>query len=665
MYVIEVIPLSVLPSNAPQILSYFFERPLEKGAIVQISLNNRKVNAVIIGSSLLESQKILLKKTGFQLKKLSSVVNDNPQVSSQQFQIALWLSKYYYAPLGLCLKTVLPPFFIKKKYEFKPETIDAIARFQEKQEKPILILSSPQNALENLMPYIKKTTGNGGLVSPARFARALARRANGQVLFIVPEKINLEYLSDQLGEQYATTILHSGLSNKQYFESWTDSANGKAQIIIGTRQALFLPFKNLRLIVVDDPLNEAYKSDMAPRYNAPELAKYVAAVRGAQIIFTSSAIGVGNYNLIKNGNLVLLGKKNNKTEISIVNATEELKENNFSSLSRKLKEALISRVKQPNQKILIFSPRRGYSGIVLCQNCGLAVKCPDCAVAMRVHKTTDFILICHRCSKSRPIPQFCANCNSYKIKTAGQAGSQKIYDEIRHLFERNNIGGTPVLVLDSDIAKNETEEEEALEEIKKTVSPSGGKTTSVLIATQMVFSHRYQLKFDYIGVINADALANSPDYKTDDEFIYQMEKLKDFGPSEILIQTYNPENEIFSALRKTDYGKFYGGEIEARRAFSYPPFSRLIKLSFKHKNQAKASYEARLLSEKLKRAATQMKLEETAKIIDASPASVEKERGLYIFNLILKISPEFENIRDLLKFVPPGWSIDADPKTII
>lgn len=655
MYVIEVIPLTALPHNAPQILSYFFDRPLEKGAVVQISLNNRKVNAVVIGSSLLESQKILLKKTGFQLKKLSSVISETSQVSPGQFQTALWLSKYYYAPLGLCLKTVLPPFFLKKKYKFKPETVDAVAHFQEKQEKPILILSSPQNALENLMPHIKKTAGNGGLASPA----------GGQVLFIVPEKINLEYLAVQLSEQYATTILHSGLSNKQYFEGWTDSANGKAQIIIGTRQALFLPFKNLRLIVVDDPLNSAYKSDMAPRYNTLELAKHIATIRGSQIIFTSSAIGVGNYNLIKNGNLVLRDKKTDKTKIRIVNTMEELKENNFSPLSRKLKEALISRVKQPNQKILIFSPRRGYSGIALCQNCGLAVKCPDCAAAMRVHKTTDFILICHRCSKSQAIPQFCANCNNYKIKIAGQAGSQKIYDEIRRLFERNNISGIPVLVLDSDIAKNETEEEEALEEIKKIVSPSDRKKTSVLVATQMVFSHRYQLKFDYIGVINADALANSPDYKTDEEFIYQMEKLKDFGPSEILVQTYNPEDAIFSALQEAKYDKFYGGELEARHAFSYPPFSRLIKLSFRHKNQAKASYEARLLSEKLRRAVAQMKLEKTAKIIDASPASVEKERGLYIFNLVLKISPEFENIRDILKFVPAGWSIDADPKTIL
>ena len=649
MYVIEVIPLTVLPPNVPQILSYFFDRQLNKGAIVQISLNNRKVNAVVVGSAALESQKILLKKTDFQLKKLSSVINETAQISAVQFQTALWLSKFYYAPLGLCLKTVLPPFFLKKKYEFKVS--DSSTPLTPKPpEKPLLILTSPQNALENLMPHIQK-----------------AFRHNGQVLFIVPEKTNLEYLASRLAvsilnrlkEKYETAILHSGLSDKQYFENWNNSAGGKAQTIIGTRQALFLPFKNLRLIIVDDPLNDAYKSDMAPRYNTPELARHIATIRSSKIIFISSAIGVENYGLIKNNELVLNYKKNkNGVKPLIINTTEELKENNFSPLSRKLKEILVSRAKLANQKILIFSPRRGYSGIALCQNCGLAVKCPDCDVAMRVHKTTDFILVCHRCARNQPIPQFCANCNSYKIKTAGQAGNQKIYDEVQRILAANNISGIPVLILDSDIVKNETEEEEALEEIKK-------PRTSVLVATQMVFSHRYQLNFNLIGIVNADALANSPDYKTNEEFIYQIEKLKDFEPSEILIQTHNPEDNIFNVIAGGDYSQFYKKELEMREAFSYPPFSRLVKLSFKHKNQAKASFEARLLTEKLKRAVAQMKLEKTAKIIDASPASVERERGLYIFNIILKISPEFKNIRELLKFIPAGWSVDTDPKTIL
>lgn len=647
MYVIEVIPLTNLPTNVPQVLSYFFDRPMEKGAIVQISLNNRKMNAVVIGSSLIESQKILLKKTGFQLKKISSVISETPQVGDLQFKIAIWISQNYYAPLGLCLKTILPPFFLKNKYKFKTVNETEISP-QKSPPKPLIILSGAKNILDNLMPHIKKTVNNG------------------QVLFIIPEKTNLEYIAAQLDKKYTTAQIHSGLPNKQYFGSWTDIADGKIQIIIGTRQALFLHFKNLKLIIVDDPMNEAYKSDMTPRYHTADLARNIALLYGCKIIFVSPVSGVKYFNLVQNNQYdIEENKKNINPKITILNTVEEFKEGNFSPLSRELKKALVTHATphspanvSSHQKMLIFSPRRGYSGIALCQNCGLAVKCPDCDVAMRVHKTTDFVLICHRCSKNQPIPQFCANCNSYKIKPSGQAGSQKIYDEVQRILSANNISRIPVLILDSDVAKNETEEEETLEEIRK-------PKTSVLIATQMIFNRRYQLKFDTICVINADSLVSSPDYRTDEEFIYQMEKLKDFEPSEILIQTFSPENKIFNTLSAPKREEFYRKELEMREAFAYPPFSRLIKLSFKHKNQAKASFEARLLNEKLKRAVAQMKLEKTAKIIDASPALVEKERGLFIFNLILKISPDFENIRDLLKFVPAGWSIDADPKTIL
>src|SRR3989344_5226007 len=123
MHIIEVIPLTILPSNAPQLLSYFFNKKLEKGVIVEIPIGNRKVCAVVVASTPIEGQKISLKKSGFQLKQLSRVINEYPQISNNQFKIALWISRYYYAPLGYCLKTVLPSFFLKKGYETKIENL--------------------------------------------------------------------------------------------------------------------------------------------------------------------------------------------------------------------------------------------------------------------------------------------------------------------------------------------------------------------------------------------------------------------------------------------------------------------------------------------------------------------------------------------------------------
>src|SRR3989344_6302537 len=156
MYIIEVIPLTLLPSNAPQLLSYFFNKKLEKGAIVEVPIGNRKVRAVVAASTPIEDRKISLKKSGFQLKQLSSVVNESPQISDNQFKIALWLSRYYYAPLGYCLKTVLPSFFLKKGYDTNPDKeqkTETIVR------KPIFLLSNAEETLDNILPFIKKSTG--------------------------------------------------------------------------------------------------------------------------------------------------------------------------------------------------------------------------------------------------------------------------------------------------------------------------------------------------------------------------------------------------------------------------------------------------------------------------------------------------------------------------
>src|SRR3989344_4581522 len=162
MYIIEVIPLTILPSNVPQLLSYFFNKKLEKGAIIEIPFGNRKIRAAVVASSPLEDQKILLKKTGFQLKKISNVISEVPQISNNQFKIALWISRYYYAPLGYCLKTVLPSFFLKKGYETKIENLKlkttersravAYVAIENSIHKPIFFLSNAKETLTSLMP---------------------------------------------------------------------------------------------------------------------------------------------------------------------------------------------------------------------------------------------------------------------------------------------------------------------------------------------------------------------------------------------------------------------------------------------------------------------------------------------------------------------------------
>ena len=644
MYIIEVIPLTILPQNVPQLLSYFFNEKLEKGAIVEVPIGSRKIPAAVVASNPLEDQKILLKKTDFQLKKIYRVVDKSSRISSQQFKIALWLSRYYYAPLGYCLKTVLPPFFLKKGYDVAPpkEENGAIKR------KPLFLLFNATETLTNIMPFIKKAT-----------------EELGQIALIVPDASTLQYFYKELSATYNVVMVNSGLNNKKLYDAWQKTASGKADVVLGTRQALFMPFKNLKLILVNDVLHEFYKSDMTPKYNTPELAKMIADLHGARTVFISPVSGVEYYYRLKNKEFDFLDTTRPREPIKVVNMISELKSGNFSMFSRELKTLLFSTITQDkNKKILIFSPRRGHSGVLVCQNCGYTAKCPNCNVAFRVHKTTDLTLVCHHCSANQKMPAECSNCKSFKLKTVGPAGTQKIYEELQKLIQTSSVGKVPMLVLDADTVKNETEEEEIIKEVMST-------RTSIIIATQMIFSHRYDMKFDLIGLLNTDSLINTPDFRTEENLFYQIERLFDFLPAQagqpenMVLQTYNPENQAIVAASQGNYKQFYKKELEIRKAFDYPPYSRLVKLTYKHKSRDKASYEARVLSGKLKMAIGQLGLAQKVKMIDSYPSSIEKERNFFIYNIVLKVLPGLQDLRDILKFVPSNWHIDVNPRSII
>lgn len=630
IFIIEVIPLAILPSSVPQLLSYFHDAQLRKGALVEILVGKRKIKAIVISSTPLEEQKGVLKKSIFQLKKISKVISEEPKVSDVQFKILLWLSKHYYTPLGLSLKTVFPSFLLNKKI-----TIQNLAIDEKHNKKPGLIITTASNQGAKLLDWIN--------------------RANGQVLMVVPDRVVLSYFQSVLGK-YEPVIVHSSQGDKEKFRNW-QMIRGGAKLVIGTRAALFYSFKNLGAVIVEDPINEMYKSDMTPKYDTPDLAEAVAQTYGASIFFTSSFAGVINYYKLKN-NLIDISENKSEptTKIKIIDTVNELKADNFSLLSRELRDELLTSIEN-GKKVLIFSPRKGYSGHLACQNCGELTKCPNCSIPMRVHKSIELVLICHRCSHSQQLPKFCSNCNSYKLKVAGPSGSQKIYDEIRELVSENHLKPT-LLILDSDVVKNDTENDEVMKEIKKPGS-------AVLIATQMVFSHRYDVDFETIGVLNADALMAIPSYDTEERLLYHLNKLLDFRPDKLFIQTYSSDNAIYKTVVSGDYAGFYESELEMRKLFNYPPFCRLIKLSYGHFDERKASLAARVLVEKLRMAIAQDKLGGQFIILDASPAHVAREKNRYIYNVVIKVSPGALNSKDILKYVPADWSIEADPLRLI
>jgi len=641
MHVLEVLPLTTLPPQIPQILSYYHDSALPKGSVVEVSLNNRLVTATVIDSYDLDQQKILVKKSLFQLKKINRVLSESPIVAEWQFQIALWLANHYVAPLGLCLKTVLPPFFLKTRYSIEPTEL-----FNAKVPDliPSWIIARAQDSARHIKSLFKS-------------------EASGQSLIIVPDHSYLQYFQKEFIKM-EPSILTSTTGIKEYYRIWKNVSTQKTGMVIGTRQALFLPFVNLKHIIVIDPLHEFYKSDMSPKYWTPELAKMVALNHGARFVALSPLLGVEAYEQSLRAKIkVVDAMKPWSAKISVIDLASEFKQGYFVSTLTPDSRDIIRETLSKKGKVLIVSARRGYNGILICQRCGFSFKCPNCDLPMRVHQGVALALLCHHCNHNQPYPNACPNCHSSQIKPTGPAGGQKIFEELQKMITFGQLSRVPIMLMDTDTTQNQTEEDEIIQTVL-------ADNPSILIATQKIFSYGYDLKFDAIIIPQLDALAVGSDFQTTERLWYHLEKLADFEPRHIVAQTFNQKDLLFNLARR-DYAPTYKLELSARQAFWYPPFCRIVKLTYTHADHRKVIASARATIEKLKMAVIHIKTGETGakqsdriKITETSSLFLKKERGRFTYTIIVKIPLDFPP-RDLLRYVPTQWLIDLDPRTTI
>ena len=268
------------------------------------------------------------------------------------------------------------------------------------------------------------------------------------------------------------------------------------------------------------------------------------------------------------------------------------------------------------------------------------------------------MLVCYHCAAYQSFPTQCPNCSSYKLQASGSPGSQKIAEAVHAVIAQDTDLSADVFILDSDLIRTPKQEQELVDALARSSNP-------ILVATQMALSYRHTWEFDTIGIISADALESAPDFRTQERAIYQLEKLNDFNPARVIIQTFNPDNPLFAQARRGNYETFFDQEIAVRKALSYPPFSRLVKLSFRHRDERKASLAARILAERLRMVTAQLGLGGLVRLFGPSPALVARERSQYVQNIVLKISHQIGSLETILKFVPSSWTIDVDPRSVV
>lgn len=465
-------------------------------------------------------------------------------------------------------------------------------------------------------------------------AAAHAVDAGKQVLMLVPEIALTAQLVKRFqawfGDQIA--VAHSKLSQNERGDVWHRMRTRQAQVLIGVRSAVFAPFADLGLVIIDEEHETSYKQEERPNYHAREVALARCRHTGAPLVLGSATPDIVTYYKAQTGEYthLRLTQRPNGSQlptVHLVDMRRELQEKNYSVLSRRLQQALVTTVAEGEQAIVLLN-RRGFSTFVMCRDCGYTITCPHCAVALVYHSANEDMR-CHYCGNTAPVPTECPNCHSRRIKFFG-TGTQKAEAELAQLPDVH------VLRMDQDSTMAKFAHEDILRQFASGAS-------NVLIGTQMVAKGHDIPNVTLVGVLSADSALNLPDYRASERAFSLLTQAagragRGARPGQVIFQTYDVENEIIQLAAKQDYDSFAKMELEARKEFFYPPFAQMLKLTIWDKSDGEGLALAQRLVFYLQRLQLEGKLSAELQISGPFPALVSKVRDLYRFNIVIKAS---------------------------
>ncbi|WP_375417065.1 primosomal protein N' [uncultured Hymenobacter sp.] len=425
-----------------------------------------------------------------------------------------------------------------------------------------------------------------------------ALEGGGQVLYLLPEIALTAQIVTRLMRVFGQRlgVYHSKFSDNERVEVWNGVLSGRFQVVVGVRSAVFLPFDNLALIIVDEEHESSYKQyEPAPRYNAREVALMMANFQGAKTLLGSATPAVETYYQTRAGRygLVTLSKRFGEAGMPDIELIDTRKLREAKKMHNHFSSDLLEEVERKlglQEQVILFQNRRGYAPVLACLDCGWIPKCQNCAVSLSYHKHSHE-LRCHYCGYHDPMPAQCPACGSRNLKTQG-FGTEKIEDDLKIMLPQASVAR---MDLDTTRAKN------AYQQI---ISDFEQQKTNVLVGTQMVTKGLDFANVSLVGIINADSIIHYPDFRAH-ERAYQMfvqvsgRAGRKGKKGKVLIQTADPTQVIFDKVMRNDYLEFYEYEILQRREHGYPPYMRVIKMTVKHMDQSLGEQAAILLTQEL------------------------------------------------------------------
>lgn len=628
--------------------TYSYGQELDIGQLVSVDFRNKETIAIVLDKD--------GSKFSGKIKKISSILPY--EIPKSYIQFAKFVSDYNIIKLGTIFKLIIP------------FSIDSILSPEKeiRKEKPIekipVMLSSSQNeAVIQIQKYEKQfktillhgITGSGKTEVFLEIARSKVENENKQILILVPEVS----LSGELAKKVAMRlgcdvfIWHNSVSSAKKLKIWKKAINGDKMIIVGARSALFIPFSNLGLIVIDEEHDMSFKQSESAIYNARDMGIYLAFCTNIPVILSSATPSVESYNNATSGKYEYI-KLNSRYFENATLPSIQINDLRKEKLSGILSEHSIKEINEClklKKQALIFVNRRGHTPKILCRSCGAKVTCPSCSAWLCYHFDSNEY-VCHYCDYKTSVKNTCELCGKSALSGIG-VGIEKVYDECSSLFPNARI-----MMLSSDTINTPNKISKAIDQIKN-------NEVDIIIGTQIVAKGHNFDNLNLVIITCMDAMLYGEDFRSLEkafQMLYQVSgragRIGDTN-SKVVIQTYNPDNDLMQILQNNDIEKLYESEINNRKLTKMPPFGKMIGITI----SALSEREVEVYAKKLIRSMPRIP---GVKILGPIQPNIYKLRSRYRLKILItsdkKLQDYIKGISLLFK-IPNNIriAIDVDP----
>lgn len=512
---------------------------------------------------------------------------------------------------------------------------------------------------ENKVTLLRGVTGSGKTEIYSHLINDVLNLGQ-QVLYLVPEISLTTQLTSRLQKIFGKRLLiyHSKFSDNERVDVWKKLlSTHEPLIVLGVRSSVFLPFAKLGLVIVDEEHESSYKQyDPAPRYNARDAAIVLASMHGAATLLGSATPAVETYYKAKNGRFGLVELLERfdgirMPEVKVIDMRDQRKRKECRGLYSNPLLVASRKALGEGKQVIMFQNRRGYAPMVECKECAWVPKCKNCDVSLVFHRNIRE-LRCHYCGYSMTLPNLCPVCGQDSVETYGY-GTERIADDLNEIFNEYRVAR-----MDLDTTRNKDAYEDIIEDFSS-------HKTDILVGTQMVTKGLDFERVRVVGVLNADSILNYPDFRSNERAFNMIEQVagragRKNEVGEVYVQTTDPNNQIIEKVKTHDYEGYYDEQIDERQRFAYPPFTKIVNIYLKHKDE-------RMVNSLAVNYVLELRKIFGNRVLGPEKPIVGRVANYYIQSIMLKMeaNASMRKVKDLLRTVYERVSIDKNMRSAI